>query len=85
MLRRELDTLTNQKNSKEGGQKWNGKSKEPVARFLKSYAVFILDHTGKEDTFLQLFNRRAAYRGRKICSLWDIMSHAGMKQEGAQE
>jgi hemerythrin-like domain-containing protein len=26
-------------------------SREPVARFLKSYAVFIFDHTGKEDKF----------------------------------
>jgi hemerythrin-like domain-containing protein len=26
-------------------------SREPVARFLKSYAVFISDHTGKEDKF----------------------------------
>jgi hemerythrin-like domain-containing protein len=26
-------------------------AREPVARFLKSYAVFITDHTGKEDKF----------------------------------
>lgn len=26
-------------------------SREPVARFLKSYSVFISDHTGKEDKF----------------------------------
>lgn len=33
----------------------NGKdSREPVARFLKSYAVFITDHTGKEDKFFDL-------------------------------
>jgi hypothetical protein len=60
MLRRELDTLTNQKNSKEGGQKWNGKSKEPVARFLKSYAVFISDHTGKEDTFFTTIQQKGS-------------------------
>jgi hemerythrin-like domain-containing protein len=29
-------------------------SREPVARFLKSYAVFISDHTGKEDKFFDL-------------------------------
>lgn len=29
-------------------------SREPVARFLKSYAVFITDHTGKEDKFFDL-------------------------------
>jgi hypothetical protein len=28
--------------------------KEPVARFLKSYVVFIEDHTGKEDIFFDL-------------------------------
>ena len=28
--------------------------KEPTARFLKSYAVFIADHTGKEDKFFDL-------------------------------
>ena len=28
--------------------------KEPTARFLKSYAVFITDHTGKEDKFFDL-------------------------------
>ena len=30
------------------------KLNEPVARFLKSYAVFIDDHTGKEDKFFDL-------------------------------
>jgi len=29
-------------------------SREPIARFLKSYAVFISDHTGKEDKFFEL-------------------------------
>jgi hypothetical protein len=28
--------------------------REPVARFLKSYAIFISDHTGKEDKFFDL-------------------------------
>ena len=31
-------------------------SREPVARFLKSYAVFIFDHTGKEDMFFDLLD-----------------------------
>ena len=31
---------------------------EPVARFLKSYAVFIDDHTGKEDKFFDLVDER---------------------------
>ena len=29
-------------------------SNEPIARFLKSYAVYIDDHTGKEDKFFDL-------------------------------
>jgi hemerythrin-like domain-containing protein len=29
-------------------------SKEPMARFLKSYAVFITDHLGKEDKFFDI-------------------------------
>ena len=29
----------------------NDLGRAPVARFLKSYAVFITDHTGKEDSF----------------------------------
>jgi len=61
MLRRELDALTDHDNNnnsssrrKEGhGLKWNNKSREPVARFLKAYSVFVFDHTGKEDTFFK--------------------------------
>ena len=53
MLRRELDALTDHNNSKGGGLRWRNKNKEPVARFLKSYAVFVSDHTGKEDTFFK--------------------------------
>jgi hemerythrin-like domain-containing protein len=33
---------------------------EPVARFLKSYAVFIDDHTGKEDKFFDLVDKSGA-------------------------
>ena len=32
----------------------DAKIKEPTARFLKSYAVFIADHTQKEDKFFDL-------------------------------
>lgn len=52
MLRRELNALIDD-GSKQAGLKWSGKDKEPVARFLKSYAVFVSDHTGKEDTFFK--------------------------------
>jgi len=33
-------------------------SREPVARFLKSYSVFISDHTGKEDKFFDLVEEK---------------------------
>ena len=57
MLRRELNTLIEHedRNSKGAGigLKWNNSSKEPIARFLKSYAIFVSDHTAKEDTFFK--------------------------------
>jgi hemerythrin-like domain-containing protein len=40
--------LQNLKTWKDGGEK---ASTEPLARFLKSYSVFVTDHTGKEDKF----------------------------------
>ncbi|RPJ28010.1 MAG: hypothetical protein EHM25_10520 [Nitrosopumilales archaeon] len=40
---------------KKGG---NNLKREPVARFLKSYAVFITDHTGKEDNFFDLIEEK---------------------------
>ena len=59
MLRRELDLLIdNDRYDKYEGLKWNNKSKEPVARFLKSYAVFVFDHTGKEDLFFKLIQEK---------------------------
>jgi hemerythrin-like domain-containing protein len=54
MLRRELDVLINYNEGGSAEAKWNdNKSKEPVARFLKSYAIFVSDHTGKEDVFFE--------------------------------
>ena len=47
MFRREL--VLWRKSVREGKSKFD--SKEEVARFLKSYAVFISDHTLKEDIF----------------------------------
>jgi hemerythrin-like domain-containing protein len=35
----------------------DAKIKEPTARFLKSYAVFIADHTQKEDKFFDLVQK----------------------------
>ena len=34
------------------------RKKEPVARFPKSYVVFIDDHIGKEDIFFDLIERK---------------------------
>ena len=53
MLRRELDLLLNYKDGSTEPKWKNNKSKEPIARFLKSYAVFVSDHTGKEDVFFE--------------------------------
>ncbi|MGH9964906.1 MAG: hemerythrin domain-containing protein [Nitrososphaeraceae archaeon] len=49
MFKREL--LIRRKCINEGKQTG---SKEPIARFLKSYAVFITDHLGKEDKFFDI-------------------------------
>jgi hemerythrin-like domain-containing protein len=46
-----------------GLQEWRSSSnlgREPVARFLKSYAVFIADHTGKEDIFFDLIEEKGS-------------------------
>jgi hemerythrin-like domain-containing protein len=41
-------------------QAWNKGThhREPIARFLKSYAVFITDHTHKEDRFFDLIENK---------------------------
>lgn len=59
MLRRELDALTDHENN-EGRLRWNNKDKEPVARFLKSYAIFVSDHTGKEDIFFKTIQNKGS-------------------------
>ena len=58
MLRRELNEW--KKNMKETSTETNKDimtSLEPVARFLKSYALFIDDHTGKEDKFFDSIDK----------------------------
>lgn len=58
MLRREIKVLKENRNSKSNYETAmnddEGKLVEPVARFLKSYAVFLDDHIGKEDKFFDL-------------------------------
>jgi hemerythrin-like domain-containing protein len=59
MLRRELNEW--KKNTKETSTETSKHimtTLEPVARFLKSYALFIDDHTGKEDKFFDLIDER---------------------------
>ena len=63
MLRRELEELIRRDDSSNSKGvstrlKWNNRNKEPVARFLKSYAVFVSDHTAKEDTFFQAIQEK---------------------------
>ena len=69
MLRRELKVWKQNKHkdeAKEEGKQEKKitienedlKVKEPVARFLKSYAIFITDHTGKEDKFFDLIEEK---------------------------
>lgn len=60
MLRRELNALIEHENSDikttandKNQLKWINSNKEPIARFLKSYAVFVSDHTAKEDVFFK--------------------------------
>src|SRR5215218_1102133 len=62
MLRRELYALIDHDDSNSkgigSGLKWNNRNKEPVARFLKSYAIFVSDHTAKEDTFFKAIQEK---------------------------
>ena len=60
MLRRELEQWK-KKMEKEDDRKSNGaygSVNEPVARFLKAYAVFLNDHIGKEDKFFDTVEQK---------------------------
>ena len=57
MFRREINVLKENRDEDNNivlSNDPNNKLKEPVARFLKSHAVFIDDHTGKEGKFFEL-------------------------------
>ena len=67
MLRRELkeckEKLKQQENNNnltavDNNSNSNSKLQEPIARFLKSYAVFIDDHTGEEDKFFDIVEEK---------------------------
>jgi hemerythrin-like domain-containing protein len=59
MLRRELNEWKSKiKDASQEIDKHHTTTTEPVARFLRTYAIFIDDHTGKEDKFFDLVNER---------------------------
>ncbi|HKU83138.1 MAG TPA: hemerythrin domain-containing protein, partial [Candidatus Nitrosocosmicus sp.] len=62
MLRKEITIWKDKENSKLRHQTdldtRETNQMEPIARFLKSYAVFIDDHTGKEDKFFDLIESK---------------------------
>lgn len=61
MFRKELKEMKNNiKNISDKEKSTNNISqiKEPVARFLKAYSVFITDHTQKEDKFFDLIENK---------------------------
>lgn len=61
MFRKELKEMKNNiKNISDKEKSTNNISqiKEPVARFLKAYSVFITDHTKKEDKFFDLIENK---------------------------
>jgi len=59
MLRRELNEWKSKiKEASQATNKYDTTTMEPVARFLRSYAIFIDDHTGKEDKFFDLVDKR---------------------------
>jgi hemerythrin-like domain-containing protein len=58
-LKQENNNLPSEENnSSSDNHNNNSILEEPVARFLKSYAVFIDDHTGKEDKFFDMVEEK---------------------------
>jgi hemerythrin-like domain-containing protein len=76
MIRRELDALIERDGSDSKGSgvglKWSSKNKEPVARFLKSYAIFVSDHTSKEDIFFKSIQEKNSISKEED---WDLLRH----------
>lgn len=61
MFRKELEEMKNNIeniSNKEKSRSNISQIKEPVARFLKAYSVFITDHTQKEDKFFDLIENK---------------------------
>ena len=58
-------------------------STEPIARFLKTYAIFITDHTKKEDDFFDLIDERNTISNQEHEQILEhfasCVNHAGGK------
>lgn len=79
MLRRELkkykEKLKEKDLTNEGKMTNAIVSNEPVARFLKSYSIYIDDHTGKEDKFFDLVdinNSLSLDEDRKLLEHYEV-------------
>lgn len=60
-------------------------AREPLARYLKSYSVFILDHTSKEDRFFTDVKERRSLSDREekdLKSEFDRLRHDCMRRSG---
>lgn len=86
MLRRKLDLWTQKRNEKKEEHEAatdDLKRKEPVARFLKSYAVYLSDHTAKEDRFFDLLEEKGSISAKEDAMLLEhyaaCKNHAGGK------
>ena len=60
-------------------------AKEPLARYLKTYSVFILDHTSKEDLFFTDVKERRSLsenEERQLKEQFERMKHECMRKSG---
>jgi hemerythrin-like domain-containing protein len=60
-------------------------AREPLARYLKTYSVFILDHTSKEDRFFTDVKERRSLSDREEKDLkqeFERMKHECMRKSG---
>jgi hemerythrin-like domain-containing protein len=60
-------------------------AKEPLARYLKTYSVFILDHTSKEDRFFNDIKERKSLSDKEEDDLkkeFELMRHNCLRKSG---
>ena len=58
MLRKAVNNWKLKINEVDKDEEQRNRAIEPIARFLKAYAIFIEDHTGKEDKFFDKIEER---------------------------